>query len=671
MLKRRSQEELIRKRLAVFSEYKLIFNLSAVLHKHAQLGEYQHCVYAYRKGRALLQAEAPGSTLKPILEKVWALHVEKAANALKRQLFEKVGSSALPYEVQVKLAEYLQDLDASPDPIAFFINAKLNALIHHCQVFQDQTVSALAANAAIAATSQPEDQLVILFRSVLRCLNSFKPEMMESMALPSIRAWKIIRAGFHALASQLRGILLALARFTTSIAFSADGDLQELCMRKLQEGLKSFADAFEQSVDSVVNYADINGAKTESSGVVAFFALHIIVSMNETFAHVLEASPHPLLRQNTHDLCKYLANSLLNRIWTLAVHDSRHMGSMETWQVVSSTGFDQDFGTALVHSFEKLLLYLQSVTCTIRLRQIKLLESEQAYTFQADLWITKAFVDFVIEGLYKYVKSSTAEGSTQALDDAHVADGIDLDLIDELTAEVDLLKLNQPARLLVTLSNVLYLKDAGLIHLASSTSPENSLISVNSDGYKQIQTALGNVERAVTKLFLQSQPIKIARLFESEWLRGHLGIEEKEQDKKDKVDDSERFDLSSVMYRALMALLDVQALICDVSVKMVRSLLQPIIDEMLQAISKSVQDHEQSLKNRGVLQAIVDLDFLQQKLPALMAVEGMALLTATQQSLYEECDRRRQSKRIQNILSQFYADHGQPYSNLFLAFQLP
>lgn len=44
LLKRRSREECIRKRLAIFQEYKAIFNLPAALHQHIKLGEFQQCV---------------------------------------------------------------------------------------------------------------------------------------------------------------------------------------------------------------------------------------------------------------------------------------------------------------------------------------------------------------------------------------------------------------------------------------------------------------------------------------------------------------------------------------------------------------------------------------------------------------------------------------------------
>ena len=53
--KRRSREECIRKRLSVFQEYKAIFNLPAALHQFIKLGEFQQCVYAYRRGRNYFQ----------------------------------------------------------------------------------------------------------------------------------------------------------------------------------------------------------------------------------------------------------------------------------------------------------------------------------------------------------------------------------------------------------------------------------------------------------------------------------------------------------------------------------------------------------------------------------------------------------------------------------------
>ena len=128
-----------------------------------------------------------------------------------------------------------------------------------------------------------------------------------------------------------------------------------------------------------------------------------------------------------------------------------------------------------------------------------------------DQWFSKSFTEFVIEGMYRYVRESESESINNTISSGND----DLEILDLVgrNDSVDLLKLNLPARLLVVLSNVSYLQGEGLRNLLSIFTSENVPISPNT-----MVSALANVERAVTQLFLQGQIRRVIGPIESDWL---------------------------------------------------------------------------------------------------------------------------------------------------------
>lgn len=155
-----------------------------------------------------------------------------------------------------------------------------------------------------------------------------------------------------------------------------------------------------------------------------------------------------------------------------------------------------------------------------------------------DQWFSKAFTEFVLEGMYRYVRSCTDEDlsnntnnssniNQQQIATVTVIESGDFDILDGIgrNDSIDLLKLNLPSRLLVVLSNVSYLQGEGLKNLLNlfSTANESGIGNFNvlipSPNPSSILTVLGNVERAVTQLFLQRQIGRIIGPIESSWLR--------------------------------------------------------------------------------------------------------------------------------------------------------
>lgn len=258
-----------------------------------------------------------------------------------------------------------------------------------------------------------------------------------------------------------------------------------------------------------------------------------------------------------------------------------------------------------------------------------------------DQLFIKAFTEFVIEGMYKYVRPSN-QLNTEQDDDLSA----DLEILDFIGRDdsVDLLKLNLPARLLVILSNVSYLQGEGLRNLLTIFSNENVQISPNS-----IVSTLANVERAVTQLFLQGQVGRIIGPIEASWLM--------ETSKENYIS------LSTSVYKSLLSLADVQSLISDISppkdsLPLLRDLSNTFITKMLQILKE-----KPLLRPDQVIQAKIDLEFLKRKFEdsSLMTPESVELMEKIDSILmnYGKID------DFPAIWSKFEANWHGPFSNLF------
>lgn len=342
----------------MFQEYKAIFNLPATLHQHIKLGEFQQCVYAYRRGKELFLTEPAYSTLKPILESVWTLQVEKAASGLRNVLFEKLANPVYPYDVQSKIIGYLFELEASPDPIIFYYNTKSSHVMRQCQSFQDEAVKSIELNLLQPKASQLEDHVAALLRDTLRIIGSRVYEDLSGLSYPVVREWKIITEAFNQLSGQLKSILVPMAKITSQ-NFEKSRQ-KEIYPKKLEESVKLIVESFESNVDSIFSSVMGQSGHVDNSLVGMYFTLRIIRQMGETFAAILDTSPHPIMSNGIKSSFSHVLNTLVSRIWMTAVIDCRNLGIIEDWKLYSSPS------TALVRSFENLLAFLVNGTMTCR-----------------------------------------------------------------------------------------------------------------------------------------------------------------------------------------------------------------------------------------------------------------------------------------------------------------
>lgn len=237
--------------------------------------------------------------------------------------------------------------------------------MRQCQSFQDEAVKAIEVNLAQPKASQLEDHVAALLRDTLKVLESRVYEQFTDLSYPTVREWKIITEAFNQLSGNLKSILLPVAKMTSQIfdmkLSRVNQQLsKEVYPRKLEECIKLIVDSLQSNVDSVFSAVMGQLGHVDNSAVGMYFTLRIVRQLGETFASILDASPHVIMANSLKSCFAYILNTLLSRIWMTAVVDCRNMGLIEDWKLNSSPS------TALVKSFENLLTFLLIATISCR-----------------------------------------------------------------------------------------------------------------------------------------------------------------------------------------------------------------------------------------------------------------------------------------------------------------
>ena len=337
------------------------------MHAHIQLGEFQQCVWEYRKGKALLTSEPANSSLRPILEKVWSLHVEKAAAVLRSTLFDKLSSPIFPFDVQCKIVGYLLEIEAYPDPILFFFNTASTLLTNRCEALQSEYLKALKDNTAIPNALELEDLAADLIRDTVKIVQSRMFEQFYELSYPVMREWRIIADSFAVLCGPLRSLLTPMAKMSAQV-FSENSRfktlnptfVKEFYPRKLEQATKLVMEALQSHID-VILMKRSNEQYVDNASMSMFFGLKIVRELVEALLAIFEASPFPLLMTALKNVLAYTMKTLFTRIWHAAISDRRNMGVTEDWRLSVDS-----FSTALVTSFESYFTFILSSTLQCR-----------------------------------------------------------------------------------------------------------------------------------------------------------------------------------------------------------------------------------------------------------------------------------------------------------------
>ena len=124
---------------------------------------------------------------------------------------------------------------------------------------------------------------------------------------------------------------------------------------------------------------------------------------------------------------------------------------------------------------------------------------------------------------------------------------------------------------------------------------------------------------------------------------------------------------SASIFKSLLALSDVQALISDVIPKDPYPLLRDLTNSLLSCVLKTLKTNISVLNARGIIQARVDVEFLKRKLErALLNSDAMELFDRIDKIFSTALHTVVDQDTFERSWNQFEADWSSSFANLFL-----
>ena len=129
-----------------------------------------------------------------------------------------------------------------------------------------------------------------LLTNTLKVFESRVYDQFTDSSFPTVREWKIIAEAFSQLSSQLKSILVPMAKISSDRSKQKD-----IYPKKLEECVKLIVDAVQSNVDSIFSSVMGQPGHVDNSPVGMYFTLRIVRQLGETFAAIIDASPHPIM----------------------------------------------------------------------------------------------------------------------------------------------------------------------------------------------------------------------------------------------------------------------------------------------------------------------------------------------------------------------------------------
>jgi hypothetical protein len=124
---------------------------------------------------------------------------------------------------------------------------------------------------------------------------------------------------------------------------------------------------------------------------------------------------------------------------------------------------------------------------------------------------------------------------------------------------------------------------------------------------------------------------------------------------------------SASIFKSLLALSDVQALISDVIPKDPYPLLRDLTNSLLSCVLKTLKTNISVLNARGIIQARVDVEFLKRKLErTLLNSDAMELFDRIDKIFSTALHTVVDQDTFERSWNQFEADWSSSFANLFL-----
>ncbi|PJF18349.1 Exocyst complex component sec5 [Paramicrosporidium saccamoebae] len=611
LMVRREQELKIRRKLELFSQYSFIFSLGYRLEQSMKVGEYQTAVFDYRKAKTMMQ-DATNHTLKSLLHKTWAGHVDKTLTRLRADLNCKLSNSVFTYKVHSKLIDFLIDLDAHPDPVKTFFHHRKDNIFEQCR-------TALARNIEEISRVPADIDTEAVPRILLSMVQRRQGHRMGMLHVDIVQCWKIRASFFYTITDLYTKFYLDFGKFLNALLsgrFVRDKSRKTQEIAGYEQGIQEYANDFAQLFPSLIQQAlspDIiaHNDIQESSIVTMHYATKAVGQLCEMLLSTIDCKAPSNIVAATQLAVEQSVSIFIKSIWDSADEDCALLPTFETWQ---SSGEGFDFSTVLVKGFETLLISLIDGSSAI----LCALQDAIGGTAQPPVkGIDKRLSDAICAFL------NSLRDLVMEAKDANDPDSI-VAAVDVQKENVGLVDLSVSYKLLTVMTNILYLRQVAIPHLFEAHS--NTLGRVGEEPRQAVISTLDRIEDAVKQRFLDEKRNRLISLVRTGTINSGF----------DWMDVRHPQTLRPYIQTLLLELVAIQTQIYDVSSSILRSLMSMLVMDIFQEFLRCVRMIRE-FGAGGYLQLRTEVTLVQNKLITIMDQEALDLFTAINATLEGGC----------------------------------
>lgn len=620
LMRRREQEQGIRRRLEIFSRYSFIFTLGYRLEQALRLGEYQSAVADYRKARSIIQGVTSG-TLQAILQKIWSGHIEKVLAELRSDLSRKLASPIFSYKIHSRLIGFLLDLDTHPDPALTFFTARTDTLLlairHACK----QTLQELTQ-------VTPDIDAAAVPRILLGLVQSRQRHQISALRVDIVRCWKIRASFTSTMVDTFNRFFGEFSQFITALLagrFSRHLPDPAAAIRSHEQRLQAFCSdlctLLPDALAAVLADSALAQSGIQESSVAA---LHYAIKASRQLCSMLgavggDSKAPPVIGQATQLLVEKTILIYLNVIWNSADEDCALLPHYETWQA-SGEGFD--FSTVLIKGIETLLISLIDGSAAI-LHGYREAQATAIATAFSGAGLDDRLADALCSllGALRDLALGTAETGT-----ADAADQI-VTSVDSQRTSTGLENLGHSYRLLTVLTNLQYLRRVAIPRTLAIFSDSLPDLTLSDEARARIAGRLDEVEEETRQAFLRLKRIRLLALVATGLLESGF----------DWADDLRPGPIRPYVLTILLELVAIQTQISDVSTTILRSIMSELVLDIFQEFLRCVQAI-QRFSARGQIQVRAEAVLLQQRLITIMNEETLEVYATIMGVLDAACE---------------------------------
>lgn len=655
LMERREREVRLCKKLELFNQYSFIFSLGYRLEQAMKVGEYQTAVFDYRKAKTMMQ-DAVNGTLKNLLQKTWAGHVDQTLGALRSELNSKLANSVFNYEVHSKLIDFLIDLDSHPDPVTTFFNLRKNDILNQCKTALNRNIEEIkCVSADIDSAAVP--------RILLAMVQRRQAHRVGMLQVDIVRCWKIRASFFYTISDLYSKFYADFGKFINGLLngrFCRDKARRQqdisINEERIYEFANDFANLFPALIGQILDATLVTkGGIQESSIVAMHYSGKAASQLCEMHILTVDAKAPLSIVEATRKIVENAVHSFLNTIWDAADGDCALLPNFETWQ---SSGEGFDLSTVLVKGFETLLVTLIDGSASL----VK--SFNEAINGTASGTISKTTskannlsnLDTRLTGSICAFLQSVAK---LALDSKEVSNP------DQIVAAVDdqkdivrLQDLSVSYKLLTVMTNMLYLRQVAIPHIFETFSLSGALGTISDSAKQSAIAALDSIEDKVKQKYLDEKRGRLLSLIQMGTINSGF----------DWLEERPPGSIRQYLHTILLELVSIQTQIYDVSSAILRPLMSNLVLDILQEFLRCIKLIRE-FGPGGYLQLRSEVALIQNKLITVMDQEALDLYAGINGALESACQALPKAEETRKIIDQLVRDTDKSTSMSFSCFQ--